>query len=327
MAMPSAESRRTLVLGASGSIGRWVVHELVRRGVEVHAQVRDPRLLPPRLAAACAGVVRCDLVPRASAAELVLRLEPELVLNLVGYGVAKDERDERLVLRLGSEVVGEIMTALETLHASSPRVRLVQVGSALEYGPRPESLDERVACRPHTAYGRAKLEGTELALEARKRGLAALVARPFTVYGPHERPGRLVPTLLLARASQGRVALSSGEQRRDWIYVEDAARALVELAALDAQALLAGRPPFDAPALNLASGVLTSVRDFALHCAQALAIAPGRLGFGDLPAPAEELHHPPVPVERLRAALGWTPPADHAENLRRLLARVAEDGA
>ena len=37
-----------------------------------------------------------------------------------------------------------------------------------------------------------------------------------------------------------------------------------------------------------------------------------RLGFGDLPPLATEMHHPPVPLERLGAALGWRPSAGPA---------------
>jgi nucleoside-diphosphate-sugar epimerase len=152
----------------------------------------------------------------------------------------------------------------------------------------------------------------------------SVVARAFTVFGLGERPGRLVPTLLAARAARERVPLSSGQQRRDFVYVEDAARALVELAEQDGATLRSGRYPFDAPCLNLASGALTPVREFVLAFAEVFGIARERLGFGDLPPLLAEMHHPPVPNDRLRDALGWSPAPDPRAGLARMAARLAE---
>ena len=133
-----------------------------------------------------------------------------------------------------------------------------------------------------------------------------------------------MPTLIAAAETRARIPLSAGAQARDWVYVEDVARALLELAALDAAPILAARSPFDAPCLNLASGRLTSVREFVLRFAREFELDSTRLGFGDLPELAEEMHHPPVPVGRLGAALGWTPPNEPALGLARLRARVTQ---
>jgi nucleoside-diphosphate-sugar epimerase len=66
------------------------------------------------------------------------------------------------------------------------------------------------------------------------------------------------------------------------------------------------------------------VREFVLALAEELGIARERLGFGDLPPLPEEMHHPPVPVERLRAALGWSPSPDPRDGLRRLAMRLEQ---
>jgi len=300
--------RPCLVLGASGFLGRWLVRSLRASGARLHGQVRDAGRLPAGLLEP-EELVTADLGRPGVVTGLVDALRPELVFNLAGYGVAKDERADAGYRRLNAELPGELARAL----LASPHTRgavLLHVGSALEYGSEAPSLDEGALPRPSTDYGRSKLAGT-LALDAaRDEGLAALSARAFTVFGLGERPGRLVPTLLAAREGTGRIPLSAGTQRRDWIYAEDLARALVELARLDPEPLRRREPPFDAPALNLASGRLSSVREFTELFARAFGIAEDRLGFGELPGLAEEMHHPPVPVERLARALGWSPPTD-----------------
>jgi nucleoside-diphosphate-sugar epimerase len=127
-----------------------------------------------------------------------------------------------------------------------------------------------------------------------------------------------------SRGGDQRIPLSEGTQSRDWIYVEDVATALLALGRLPAERLLCGQHPFDAPAINLASGNLTPVRDFVLAAASVLGIPEARLGFGDKPPHPDEMHHGPVPVTRLLAALGWLPPADPASGLRRAAAAATE---
>lgn len=321
--MPPSESplrgRRALVVGASGFIGRWVVRELVARGASVTAQVRDPARMP-RWYAAGAELLVADLARMQSGTELVRQAAPDLVFNLAGYGVAKDERDEGLYQRLNALLVIELLFALRK-EGAWPGARLIQAGSALEYGLA-RSLDELAAPRPLESYGKTKLTATAAIRDCAT--VPSVVARPFTVFGPGERPGRLVPTLLAARATGQRIPLSSGQQRRDFVYVEDVARALVDLAELPGETLRSGRYPFDAPCLNLASGALTPVREFVLALADELGLARERMGFGDLPPLLEEMHHPPVPVERLQAALGWCPSPDPRAGIRRLRARVEE---
>ena len=315
--------RRALVLGASGFIGRWVTRELVQRGARVLAQVRSRARLPPDIVRA-AEPVEAELAAPGGVTELVHDTRPDVAFNLVGYGVAKEEREPSLYARLNSELVTELLLALSRSDAgSSPR--LIHVGSALEYGDS-ASLDELAPGRPNEPYGASKAAATRRLWDGREQTLA-LVARAFTVFGLGERPGRLVPSLLAARGASGPIALSSGTQERDFVYVEDLARALVELAELDGPTVRAGRYPFDAPCLNLASGALTPVREFVLALADAFAIPRGRLAFGALPPLQEEMHHPPVPIQRLRAALGWSPSPDPRAGLARMAALLVEGRA
>ena len=281
---------------------------LIARGGLVAVQVRRAQRLPADLRGKV-ELHEADLARAGTARALVERSRPDVVFNLVGYGVAKDEREPRTAERLNTELPRELTSTL--LARSGPdAVRLVHVGSALEAGPGPKSLDEAAPCAPDSDYGRSKLVATQALATARSQGLACLTARAFTVYGLGERPGRLLPMLLAAREQAERIPLSDGVQERDWIYVEDAARALVDLAQADPTPVRAGEAPFDAPTINLATGSLRSVRGFVEAFAAFFGVARDRLGFGDLPGLAEEMFHPPVPVARLQQALGWLPSGD-----------------
>jgi UDP-glucose 4-epimerase len=182
-------------------------------------------------------------------------------------------------------------------------------------------LDESTTASPITDYGRSKLLATQFVQrEAATRGVAAVVARLFTVFGPGERDGRLFPTLVAAAAHDQPIALSSGDQLRDFTLVWDVADALVALAQVPGEASLARSAPLDTGIVNVASGQLHSVRAFIEAAAVALGIAPERLQFGQIPQMAEDVAMLPVPVARLRAAVTAPVSGDLAEMFGRIRA-------
>ena len=151
--------------------------------------------------------------------------------------------------------------------------------------------------------------------------MRAIVARLFTVYGPGEHPGRLLPALLEAAKREDELALSEGLQRRDFTYAQDAAEGIVRLALVPAAVAAEAR------IVNVATGTLASVREFSMFAARVLAIPPSRLHFGAVPTRAEEMEHAEVSVERLRALTsGWTPQTTILEGIERTLAFLRERG-
>lgn len=312
-----------LVLGASGFIGRWVSRYLSVAGAELHLGVRSAERMESlaREYGIRGHPVVIDL-DRDGSLEAALRgCQPAIVFNLTGYGVAREESDPGKAQRINADSVGHLVSDLVggTAARGWSGLRLVQAGSVLEYGPVGGDLDEGTVARPDTVYGRSKLEGTAHVVEAVTRGtLDAVVARLFTVYGPGEHPGRLLPTLIAARKTEGPVPLTLGTQQRDFLWVGDVASGLLRLGATPASfpAVPAMAPE---PILNLCTGRLTEVRSFVCEAAALLGIPEKRLGFGLRSDPRVELEHAPATVSRLRARLGWVPGTTPREGIRRTL--------
>jgi UDP-glucose 4-epimerase len=303
-----------LVLGASGFIGRWVARALAVRGARVVHTVRDrARIAELWDAWDLAGdVIETDLMPPDSVRALVHAVQPAITFNLAGYGVDRNERDEQVAFRLNAEVIGELVSAIAEIRRSEwPGADLVHAGSALEYGAAGGDLAEDTVPRPATVYGRSKLEGTRIVARAAANGsLKAVTARLFTVYGPGEHAGRLLPALIEAARSCAALELTAGLQKRDFTYVEDVAEGFCRLGVAR---------PVAGEAVNLATGRLTSVRAFAEIAGAVLNIPGERLGFGRIPTRPEEMEHSAVRVDRLRTLVSWAPAVGIEDGIRKTL--------
>jgi nucleoside-diphosphate-sugar epimerase len=275
-----------------------VVRALHAAGAEVVQVTRAGGTSPPETARVTSVAV--DLARPEVARELLRRFRPAITFNLAGHGVDPAERDageaEAINIALPQALAAE---AVASQDGAWPGQQLVHAGSALEYGTATGNLHESTTEAPDTLYGTTKLEGTRAVTAAmRDHGLRAVVTRLFTVYGPGEHSTRLLPTLLRARTHDHPIPLTAGTQRRDFTHVGDVVEAMLRLGTLAAPAV---------GIVNVATGELTSVRDFALRAAGVLGIAPARLEFGALPTRREEMAHDPVAVARLVTLVGWRP--------------------
>jgi UDP-glucose 4-epimerase len=132
-------------------------------------------------------------------------------------------------------------------------------------------------------------------------------ARLFMVYGGGEHETRLFPSLLSAARSGESLSMTSGTQLLDFTYVEDVAEGLLRLGLSNAPT---------GHIVNLATGVLTSVRTFAETAARILDMPADRLRFGEEPHRPEELVHGTISIERLVRLTSWRPTTTIAEGIR-----------
>lgn len=305
---------KVLVLGASGFIGRWTARKLSAAGAELFLPVR--KMSAARSVFDEYGIegMACevDLVDTNGIGELISRIQPSVIFDLAGYGIDRTEKAEDIAYHINARLPEILCLSMKESTADDwPGQKIVRAGTAMEYGAVAGNLVESSTPHPTTVYGKSKVAGTlNLARWCEKLGLKGLTARLFSVYGAGEHPGRLLPTLIRASESDEPIELTAGCQNRDFIYVEDAAEGLLRLGLTSADRC---------DVVNVATGALTSVREFAEIAADELAIAHERLKFGALATRPEEMRHEPVSIARLRDLTGWYPQTRIAEGVRRTL--------
>ena len=237
--------QRVLLTGASGFLGWQVARQGLAAGVEVHCLGRSPGPQGTHHHAA-------DLTDRASITAAVEAINPHALIHCAAPGVAYGAVSLAEMLAVAALGTEALLDACAQLPAPP---KLVLVGSGFEYAPAAHPVGEEWPIVPAGShYGAAKAAAACMAGAFSDR-LAMTLLRPFHIYGAGEAARRLGP-FVIAQAHAGKpIELTSCEQQRDFLHVDDCAAMLWEaLAVLD-----------PAPGLainNLGSGQPITLRRF-----------------------------------------------------------------
>lgn len=274
-----------IVAGAAGFVGRAVLEELARRGCRPIGVARRGFAVPAGAQAMVLDGLETLTVPEG--AVLIHCAEaPQTDPALTAEQDARARRDR-----------------LENL-LEKAWGRFVYVSSAVVYGdalPHPRRPDEPVA--PSSPYGQAKA-----ACEALAQTKGAAVVRLSNIYGPGMSSGTVLGILLDQIPGQGPVTVRDTSPVRDYLWVEDAARGLADIAR--------GQ---EAGVFNLGTGRGTSVLALALAALNAA-------GEGTRPVRAAAAAAAITPsTVRLdpsatTAVFGWQPRVAVEDGIARLIA-------
>lgn len=239
--------RRVLVTGGTGFIGSETLPFLLERGYEVHVlgrkAAKDGAGLP---AAKSLHVHHCDLLQQ-DCRDLLAAIAPSHLLHLAWYA-------EHGAFWRALENLDWVAASLRLVRAfaASGGTRAVVAGTCAEYDWSFDVLDEATTpLRPATLYGASKLALFQLLQAAHEQlGISTAWGRIFFPYGPRDQPGKLLSAVIDGVHAGKTVACSEGRQVRSFIYVEDVARAFVDL--LDSAVT---------GAVNIATNQVGSVRD------------------------------------------------------------------
>jgi nucleoside-diphosphate-sugar epimerase len=230
----------TLVTGAFGCIGAWVVRALLARGERpvVFDLGDDPWRMRMIVGPDVAGrltIVRGDIADREGVTRAVLDHAVDRIIHLAAWQVPLCRQDPprgALVNVVGTANV------FEAARATKGRIsRVVYVSSAAVFGAPalypPGPLADDAPPHPATHYGVYKVANEETArIYWEEHRISSAGFRPLSVYGPGRDFGLTAdPTLAMKAAVLGRPFEIRWGGATDLIYTEDVARALLAASA------------------------------------------------------------------------------------------------
>jgi nucleoside-diphosphate-sugar epimerase len=235
-----------LVIGGTGFIG----HHLLRASHQRGWQITSVSLNPPSSERFVEGVrylhfnlSDCGLVKSN------LDEDFDYVVNLGGY------INHRLFREGGRDLIEMHFTTLQNLLEVLPRHKLkrfVQIGSSDEYGNAPAPQNEELREQPISPYSLAKVASTHfLQMLHQTENFPAVTLRFFLTYGPGQDTGRFLPQIIQGCLTDSTFPTSAGEQLRDFCYVDDTVRAILQALTV---------PEVEGEVFNVASGDPVSIR-------------------------------------------------------------------
>ncbi|MNJ06228.1 UDP-glucose 4-epimerase [compost metagenome] len=195
--------------------------------------------------------------------------------------------------------------------------RVLFASSAAVYGNNGEGLaiDEDTPKAPLTPYAVDKLASEQyLDFYRREHGLEPVVFRFFNIFGPRQDPSSPysgVISIFCERALGGQpiTLFGDGEQTRDFVYVGDLIKVMVQ--ALELQQVQEG-------AVNIGLSQATSLNQLLSALKSVLGDLPP-ISHG--PARAGDIRHSRANNQRLLARFDFAEPTPFAQGLARLLGR------
>jgi nucleoside-diphosphate-sugar epimerase len=229
----------TLVTGAFGCIGSWVIRGLLAEGERpVAFDVGDDpwrlRMIVGEDATGRVTLVRGDIADPEAVARVVQQHQVQRIIHLAAWQVPQCRQDPSRGALIN--VVGTT-NVFEAARAAGGRVeRVVYASSAAVFGPPtlypPGPLRDDAPPQPTTHYGVYKAANEATArIYWEEHRIRSSGFRPQSVYGPGRDVGiTATPTVAMKAAVLGRPFELRWGGSTDLIYVEDVARALIRAA-------------------------------------------------------------------------------------------------
>ncbi|WP_110665679.1 dTDP-glucose 4,6-dehydratase [Salinicola halophilus] len=244
-------SKTFLVTGGAGFIGSAVVRELIRE--TDHRVVNVDKLTYAGNLESLAAVEddpryafrQADICDAEAMARLFAETQPDVVMHLAAESHVDRSIDGPAAF-IETNVVGTYVLLeaarqywkglKESDAQKAADFRFHHISTDEVYGDLHGADDlftETTSYAPSSPYSASKASSDHLVRAwQRTYGLPTLVTNCSNNYGPYHFPEKLIPlTILNAVAGKPLPVYGDGKQVRDWLFVEDHARALIHVAA------------------------------------------------------------------------------------------------
>lgn len=325
-----------LVTGGAGFIGSAVVREIITATsdnvviIDKLTYAGNLMSLAPVAGDPRFAFERVDICNRAELDRVFRHYQPDTVMHLAAESHVDRSIDGPAAF-IETNIVGTY-TLLEAARAwwntlardKKSAFRFHHISTDEVYGDLHDSgafFTETTAYAPSSPYSASKASSDHLVRAwQRTYGLPALVTNCSNNYGPYHFPEKLIPlTVLNALAGKPLPVYGNGQQIRDWLFVEDHARALYQVATR-------GEPGEtynigghnERKNIEVVETICDLLEELAPHKPDGLACYRDLITFV-ADRPGHDLRYA-IDATKIERELGWTPDETFTSGMRKTVA-------
>jgi len=230
-----------LSTGSSGFIGRHVLKLLMQSEHNIASITRSQTTADGRLT-----IIEGDLNSFSDIKEKVIDFKPDVIVHLAWQGIP--EFSEKMCQNNLTMAINFFDRILDSTKCK----KVIISGSCFEYGKKRGACKESDPVNIESYFTWAKNSLNQyLQIKCAERKITLNWFRIFYVYGPGQRAGSLIPTLIKSIAAQEIPNIKTPLNKNDFAYVGDVADAIAKAVDTD----------LPSGVYNLGSGTSTSVYD------------------------------------------------------------------
>ena len=280
------------ITGASGFLGKALVRELVKHQ-------GDRLLILTRKGTKGVHSDSETLVDMETLLKNEQGYNAQVLFHLAWEGVQNIYKNETI------QYTNHTLTEQVCLCAKKLGVKkIIALGSQAEYGIKNQRISEEENLNPITLYGKEKVKAFYFLKKfCEENHIIYQWMRLFSAYGPHDHPGWFIPSVITKIIKGESPKLTAGDQVWDYLYVEDAAQALMQVSELNSS-----------DTYNLGSGQGVKIREIALMIQNLINLNVPCL-FGEQPYSKDQIYHLQANISKLVSSTGWRPRVDLKEGL------------
>lgn len=217
-----------LITGAAGFVGSNLVRYFVSQGVKIHIIIKkNSNLWRLKGVMNKIHVHYSDLNNKTNIKRIIKKIKPKTIFHLATNGAYSDQNN---LIKIKESIFDSTFNLINECKKYKFNI-FVNTGSSSEYGFKKKKMKESDVLVPNSYYSAFKSSvSLYCQFESINSNIQIITVRPFHVYGPFERPTRLIPVLIKKMLSNKKISLVSPKISRDLIHIDDLIRFYIKIA-------------------------------------------------------------------------------------------------
>lgn len=304
--------KRILITGANGFIGKHLNDYLINIDcTNVYNMIRTNNK-PNNLEG---EILFADISKKDEVEKIIQYVKPEIIFHLAAN--IKPSRDTEDIKGMIETNICGTMNVLTCIKESNIKLdSFINLGSCEEYGYTSQPFTEEKVPSPTSIYS-----GTKAAVSVMCKmfynlyGIPIITARPSLIYGPGQSERFFITQAIKNLINNKDFDMTYGEQTRDFIFVEDLVKGLVELSNTN---------ELKGDIVNISSGIEYKLNEI-VEVIKELCNSNSTILFGKVPYRQGEIMSYSCSNEKIKKMTKWRPEISICEGLEKTINFLEKD--